>query len=87
MARDDQGRIIKGGSGGDRGGRDNFSANRSFSNSDRNSSFDRRDDNMRLGNTDPASKYGNTYGLNVQFLESLGIDGPLVSKVFVANVS
>ena len=35
----------------------------------------------------PEAKYTNTYGLNVSFLESLGIDGPLVNRVFVANVS
>ena len=34
----------------------------------------------------PEAKYTNTYGLNVSFLESLGIDGPLVNRVFVANV-
>lgn len=33
------------------------------------------------------NKYGNTFGLSTVFLESLGITGPLVSKVFVANVS
>lgn len=33
------------------------------------------------------NKWGNTYGLSVQFLESLGISPPLCSKVFVANVS
>ena len=33
------------------------------------------------------NKYGNTYGLSTQFLESLGISGPLVTRVFVANVS
>jgi hypothetical protein len=32
-------------------------------------------------------KYGNTYGLSSPFLESLGIDGPLISRVFVSNVS
>ncbi|KAK3920600.1 Myelin expression factor 2 [Frankliniella fusca] len=32
------------------------------------------------------SKYGNTYGLSTSFLESLWINGPLVSKVFVANL-
>lgn len=37
-----------------------------------------------MGNT---NKFGNTYGLSTVFLESLGINGPLVSKVFVANVS
>merc|ERR1719342_1646604 len=31
-------------------------------------------------------KYGNTYGLSVVFLESLGINGPLVNKIFVANL-
>jgi hypothetical protein len=34
-----------------------------------------------------ASRHGNTYGLSQQFLETLGIDGQLVSKVFVSNVS
>lgn len=29
----------------------------------------------------------NTYGLSVKFLEGLGINGPLHTKVFVANVS
>lgn len=38
------------------------------------------------GNTN-ASKWGNTYGLTQTYLESLWITGPLVSKVFVANVS
>lgn len=32
------------------------------------------------------SKFGNTYGLSTQFLESLGINGPLVTRVFVANL-
>lgn len=32
-------------------------------------------------------KWGNTYGLSPQFLESLWINGPLVTRVFVANVS
>ncbi|XP_071546823.1 myelin expression factor 2 isoform X2 [Panulirus ornatus] len=36
-----------------------------------------------MGNT---NKFGNTYGLSTVFLESLGINGPLVSKVFVANL-
>ncbi|KAJ8918908.1 hypothetical protein NQ315_016810 [Exocentrus adspersus] len=31
-------------------------------------------------------KWGNTYGLSPHFLESLNIDAPLVSKVFVANL-
>lgn len=29
----------------------------------------------------------NTYGLSSGFLESLGINGPLHNKIFVANVS
>lgn len=29
----------------------------------------------------------NTYGLSASFLDSLGIQGPLHTKVFVANVS
>ena len=36
---------------------------------------------------DPGAKFGNTYGLSVAFLESLHIDGPLLNRVFVANVS
>ena len=30
--------------------------------------------------------YGNTYGLSTRFLESLGIDCPLHTRVFVANL-
>jgi len=41
----------------------------------------------RLGPQASSSGYGNTYGLSSQFLESLGIDGPLHTRVFVANVS
>ncbi|XP_015590913.1 myelin expression factor 2 isoform X2 [Cephus cinctus] len=37
-----------------------------------------------VGNGD--NKFGNTYGLSTQFLESLGITGPLVTRVFVANL-
>lgn len=32
------------------------------------------------------TKFGNTYGLSTQFLETLGINGPLVTRVFVANL-
>ncbi|PSN45266.1 Myelin expression factor 2 [Blattella germanica] len=32
------------------------------------------------------NKWGNTYGLSPQFLESLWINGPLVTRVFVANL-
>ncbi len=31
--------------------------------------------------------YGNTYGLSVRFLENLGIDCPLHTRVFVANLA
>lgn len=37
-------------------------------------------------NAPTPSNYGNTYGLSPQFLESLGIHGPLINKIFVANV-
>ncbi|XP_031781762.1 myelin expression factor 2 isoform X2 [Nasonia vitripennis] len=36
--------------------------------------------------TSSDNKFGNTYGLSTQFLESLGIIGPLVTRVFVANL-
>ena len=39
------------------------------------------------GNTTLPIKMMNTYGISLSFLESLGIYGPLVCKVFVANVS
>ncbi|KAK7590810.1 hypothetical protein V9T40_002423 [Parthenolecanium corni] len=37
-------------------------------------------------NAPTPSNYGNTYGLSPQFLESLGIHGPLINKIFVANL-
>jgi len=91
--RDRTGRIMKGGGGGDRD-------RHSFSDRDRSSGYQGPAENNRnlqkngydrglgrMGNSsDPSSKYGNTYGLNVQFLESLGIDGPIVSRIFVANL-
>ena len=34
------------------------------------------------------SRFGNqTYGLSPQFLDSLGIDGPLHNRLFVANLA
>jgi len=36
--------------------------------------------------SDMESKYGSTFGLNTQFLQSLGINGPLVCRLFVANL-
>lgn len=63
-------------------------------------STSRREENPRSGTWDgnssttasssagnSTSKWGNTYGLSPTFLESLWITSPLVSKVFVANVS
>lgn len=49
---------------------------------------DMREDNRSMSSpTAPQqNKWGNTYGLSPAFLESLGIDGPLVSRVFVANL-
>ena len=44
-----------------------------------------RDGDRSLSST--GNKWGNTYGLSPQFLESLSISSPLVSRVFVANVS
>ncbi|XP_034949258.1 heterogeneous nuclear ribonucleoprotein M [Chelonus insularis] len=38
------------------------------------------------GNAGNDNKFGNTYGLSTPFLESLGINGPLVTRVFVANL-
>ena len=39
------------------------------------------------GGGGPPGRLGNTYGLSVGFLESLGVEGPLNSRLFVANVS
>ncbi|XP_047491552.1 heterogeneous nuclear ribonucleoprotein M-like isoform X3 [Penaeus chinensis] len=39
-----------------------------------------------IGPQGMANKFGNTFGLSTVFLESLGITGPLVNKVFVANL-
>lgn len=48
--------------------------------------FNDRDDQQNGDfNNEPASF--NTYGLSASFLDSLGIQGPLHTKVFVANVS
>lgn len=42
---------------------------------------------MGGGGGGQGQKWGNTYGLSPQFLESLHISSPLVTRVFVANVS
>lgn len=45
---------------------------------------------IRSNNRMPVSddfQWDNTYGLSPQFLESLNIRGPLISRIFVANVN
>ena len=79
--RDKYGRISKGGSSG-AGGGGRSDRERSDRGPDRR---DRRDHSSNMG--PPAGGYGNTYGLSPQFLESLGIDGPLHTRLFVANLS
>lgn len=55
------------------------------SHSSRSSNNNRSGSNVRRGG---ANDYGeNTFGLSATFLESLGIDGPLLNRVFVANLS
>lgn len=48
--------------------------------------FDMSSVNSR-SNSDLSDKWGNTYGLSPQFLESLGVNTPLINRVFIANVS
>ena len=79
--RDKYGRISKGGSAG-AGGGGRSDRERSDRGPDRR---DRRDHSSNMG--PPSGGYGNTYGLSPQFLESLGIDGPLHTRLFVANLS
>jgi len=75
--RDKHGRIV-GSRGGPRGGdRDR----------DRDSHKDRREMSSSIGRGGGGGGYGDTYGLSPQFLESLGIDGPLHTRLFVANLS
>ena len=64
--------IFLGSKGGPRGG-----------DRDRNRDRDRREMSSSMGG---GVGSGNTYGLSPQFLESLGIDGPLHTRLFVANL-
>ena len=48
---------------------------------------DRDRERMRGRETGGPISYGNTYGLSTRFLESLGIDSPLHTRVFVANLA
>merc|ERR1712038_1862595 len=72
--RDKYGRITKGNrsSGGDR---------------ERSDRSERRDHGPSMGGGGGGGGYGNTYGLSPQFLDSLGIDGPLHTRLFVANLA
>jgi RNA recognition motif-containing protein len=83
--RDRYGRITKGPRGGERDDRNDRDRD------------DRRDHSVNRsggggrggggGGGGGGGAYGNTYGLSPQFLESLGIDGPLHTRLFVANLS
>ncbi|XP_046402597.1 myelin expression factor 2-like [Ischnura elegans] len=84
IERDKYGRPMKGGSSGGGGGRGNAGMSGGSS---------RPRDEPRFSWQAPAptspaiqNKWGNTYGLSPQFLECLGINGPLVSRLFVANL-
>lgn len=74
--RDRYGVIIKDARAGGRGDRD-MSRDRRRT--------DRQDNVMRQVMDD--DKLGPTWGLSPQFLDSLGIQRPLVNRVFIANVS
>ena len=52
-----------------------------------NAPADAWDDNGDSGDGGGDRKLGNTYGLDTRFLKSLGINEPLVTRVFVTNVS
>lgn len=83
--RDKYGRVLpKGGSGGGGGGGRDGGRDR-----DRDSYSRRDDDRHSLGGGGGGydGRSFETYGLSVKFLEGLGIQGPLHTKVFVANVS
>jgi len=99
VERDKTGRLIRaGGSGGGR--RDNP---RDGFRSPLPPSRDFRDDNGRNGGgrggmsssgpglgtlaSRSSTRWHDTYGLSPEFLESLGISGPLCRRVFIANVS
>ena len=72
--RDKFGRIIRGNSG-----RNNDSRDRGTGRGSLNRSSEQHN-SRRVGDL------GETFGLSPQFLESLGIDGPLHTRIFVANV-
>ncbi|XP_046408467.1 heterogeneous nuclear ribonucleoprotein M-like [Ischnura elegans] len=91
IERDKYGRPMKGGSSGGGGGRGNagMSGGSSRPRDEPRSSWQAPAPLPGpIGPTSPAiqNKCGNTYGLSPQFLECLGINGPLVSRLFVANL-
>ncbi|XP_046400233.1 myelin expression factor 2-like isoform X2 [Ischnura elegans] len=91
IERDKYGRPMKGGSsgGGGGGGNAGMSGGSSRPRDEPRSSWQAPAPLPGpIGPTSPAiqNKWGNTYGLSPQFLECLGINGPLVSRVFVANL-
>ncbi len=94
IERDRYGRIIKG-SGSGRDGRERASGGggggggRGDRDRDRDSRGRRDDRDSRGGGGGGGGGggFGNTYGLSPQFLSSLGIDSPLHTRLFVANVS
>ncbi|XP_046405065.1 myelin expression factor 2-like [Ischnura elegans] len=91
IERDKYGRPMKGGSSGGGGGRGNagMSGGSSRPRDEPRSSWQAPAPLPGpIGPTSPAiqNKWGNTYGLSPQFLECLGINGPLVSRLFVANL-
>jgi len=64
--------------------------NNAHSNNNNNNNFN-NDDRSRWNNNNdrsssPSEGWGFTYGLSPAFLESLDVKGPLVNRVFVANV-
>lgn len=94
-SRDQYGRIVRDGGGGGAGGGGGGGGGNRNDRMDR--SFNRRNDDDRLsgrnhnvGNMMMSNDYNNasfnSYGLSASFLESLGINGPLHNKVFVANL-
>ncbi|XP_067647754.1 myelin expression factor 2 [Eurosta solidaginis] len=84
--RDQYGRIVRDGGGQQRGGGGGGGGGMDMG-------YSRRDDdrsgrnnfNMMSNDFNNPSSY-NLYGLSASFLESLGINGPLHNKVFVANL-
>ncbi|XP_066993804.1 myelin expression factor 2 [Anabrus simplex] len=94
VERDKYGRPIKGGGGGGGGGGGSSAGGGGNADAGRmrealRGKWDPAPSAMasfnRAGNAD-TQKWGNTYGLSPQFLENLCITGPLMTRVFVANL-